>query len=379
MNIAFVTPRYANNFWNGVGRCTYALAQGLKELGHSITVYAYNSTPVTRKKNDNGVEEISIGGIASDPKKFGIVYDDVPKWNAAISKELRKEEYNVLICVDWFGFEACERFVEQSVNPVLILGIVSALGNNGKGQFQEPLKISGFLEKEKYFLDNCKQLIAFTEGSAQETRKMSHTPVSVVHLSTELRDVEKKTDQGQVLIQGRICRDRYLERGVRAAAELNWISLEVCGPGLETPYGKYVKNLTTKLDVADRVNFKEWIEDDKVGSVYGSAEIVLCPSVYDPFGYSALDAMSYGIPVIGSYESYRGIIRDGLNGLLFQSLSELKTCLEAMHHSRETRMRCIENARKELSTTRTIAKSVERFHEILINSINDRVQDYIRA
>jgi phthiocerol/phenolphthiocerol synthesis type-I polyketide synthase E len=364
VNIALVTPRYSNNFWNGTGRCSYALAQGLKDLGHSLTVYAYNSSPVTKKKDDNGVTEVSIGGIAKDSKKFGIVYEDVPLWNTAIYREMRREDFNLVICFDWFGYEACQRFVRESNLPTAFVGLVSALGNGSKAQ----PKLTAFQEHEKAFLDNCDLLVAFTEGSKAEIHKMTATPCQVVHLSTELRECECKPDCGQVLIQGRITRDRYLERGIRSMTDLPWMFLHIVGPGLELPYGQYITETARRLDVLDRIDFKGWIEDSKVSQIYGSAELVLCSSAYDPFGYSAIDAMSFGIPVIGSYEAYRGIIRDGVNGLLFQSLPELKHCLEVLHSSRELRITLAAQAKKDLLETRTIAKSVEQFHEILLNS-----------
>lgn len=379
MNIGIISHRYSNNYWNGIGRSTHALAQGLKDLAHSVSVYTYNSSDITRKYKDEGVTVINIGGISTTKDKFGIMFEDIPAWNKELYDEMRNEEFDMLVCCDWHGFESCKKY--QSKKDVQIIGLVGALAN-GRGQivpFSDPKKIREYLALEKTFLDEANCLVAFTEGAQNEVDKITHTTCHLIHLSLPVNEIALAPKDGVVLIQGRIARERCLERGVRAAAELNWVNLTACGSGGESPYGAYIKKLCKKPSIDVNCTFIGWMPDEKIPELYSTAEIVLCPSMYDPFGYSALDAMAFGIAVIGSYESYKGVIEHEQTGLLFQSLSELQEALIRLRQDHVFKAQMIANAKEHLTSKRTVAHSVEQFHNLLINSIYEKVgQEYVQ-
>lgn len=383
MNLAFIAPRYGNSFWSSLGRCVYSFAQGLSDMGHSITVYTFNSTQVTKKYKDNSVKVVSIGGVSSDSSKLGLMFEDVEKWNASVKDEVHSERYDAILCFDWFGFAVCQRIQSmikiQYLMEVPIIGVINTLAN-GRGQyvpFSNQEKVEQYLAKELEFLETCNSLIAFNRGSAFEAKKISQTECHLIELGAEPVEIERKIDPGKVIVMGRISRERCLERAVRVTAEHSWISLEICGTGIESRYGLYIKDLTKRLNVTDRVSFLGWMEDAKAKQLYGTAEIVLCPSIYDPFGYAALDAMSFGIPVVASYESYRGIVEHKQTGMLFQSLPELTSALEELHSDKALKDKLVNNAREELKGKRSLKVSIESLHQKLIEMIATESKDLL--
>jgi glycosyltransferase involved in cell wall biosynthesis len=307
----------------------------LAELGHKITVYMYNSTPVTKIFSSGKVKIKSIGGIASNAKKLGLLYyEDVDTWNVGVWDELEHEDTTELILLfDWFGFDAAR--AHRKLYQSKIIGLVGVLANGrgGFGPFTDSAKLTDYKEKELTFLKECDQLVAFNQCSYGEVRKFTSTKCSIVNLGVEDYDISRNVSQGNVLVVGRIARDRCLELVLRAVAELNWVSLVICGAGKDTDYGKYLTKLATKIDL----NFKIEFVDADPAPYYERAEMVICPSVYDAFGYSVMDAYNSGVPVIGNYTSYhQDIIRPNM-GMLFQSVGELVCCMSDLHHSEKLR------------------------------------------
>ena len=64
--------------------------------------------------------------------------------------------------------------------------------------------------------------------------------------------------------------------------------------------------------------FLGWIEPSKA---YKQADIVIVPSLWEePFGRTAIEAMSYGIPVIASnIGGLKNIVIDGKTGYLIET------------------------------------------------------------
>jgi glycosyltransferase involved in cell wall biosynthesis len=67
-----------------------------------------------------------------------------------------------------------------------------------------------------------------------------------------------------------------------------------CTPG----YEQTLKALATKLSVADRVRFEGRISDEEVAHSYSRAKCFVLMSVCESFGIPAIEAMSFGTPVV---------------------------------------------------------------------------------
>jgi len=61
--------------------------------------------------------------------------------------------------------------------------------------------------------------------------------------------------------------------------------------------------LAEEMGIADKVVFTGFLEGDDVARMYRSADLYVMPSVSDPFGIAALEAISYDVPVLLSRQS----------------------------------------------------------------------------
>jgi glycosyltransferase involved in cell wall biosynthesis len=60
---------------------------------------------------------------------------------------------------------------------------------------------------------------------------------------------------------------------------------------------QYLRNTET----FDKVDFLGWCSGERKNEFFKSIDALIIPSLYEPFGYIALEAMKYGVPVISSY------------------------------------------------------------------------------
>jgi len=92
------------------------------------------------------------------------------------------------------------------------------------------------------------------------------------------------------------------------------IKLLIVGEGTEK-YKNYLKELTLNLNVKDKVIFVGFRKD--ISPILSKSKILLMPSWKEPYGRVVLEAMAFGIPVIGvNSGGTKEQIVDGITGFL---------------------------------------------------------------
>ena len=93
-----------------------------------------------------------------------------------------------------------------------------------------------------------------------------------------------------------------------------------------------------------------WVSQDRVPSLYQEADIVIVPSIWvEPFGITTLEAMSSGLPVVGSrIGGIAETIVHGQSGLHFEPGNSEQLCalLRGLLESSDLRHRLGEEARR---------------------------------
>lgn len=64
-----------------------------------------------------------------------------------------------------------------------------------------------------------------------------------------------------------------------------------------------LKSLARELGIADRVTFTGSVDDSELAALYCAARVYACPSLYEGFGFTVLEAMACGTPVVCSHET----------------------------------------------------------------------------
>jgi glycogen synthase len=92
----------------------------------------------------------------------------------------------------------------------------------------------------------------------------------------------------------------------------------------------------------DRIHFTGWLSPDDVYRWYGTADILVVPSRYEPFGMVVLEGMLHGLPIIaGGIGGPADIVEHGTTGLLFppRDVEALAAALRRLVGNAEERRR----------------------------------------
>jgi alpha-1,3-rhamnosyl/mannosyltransferase len=84
---------------------------------------------------------------------------------------------------------------------------------------------------------------------------------------------------------------RFLEGGTEA-------QLVIAGPMAEGE--AILRRLAAELGIAERMVFTGFVNDADLRALYSAARVCVCPSLYEGFGFTVLEAMACGAPVVCS-------------------------------------------------------------------------------
>jgi len=156
------------------------------------------------------------------------------------------------------------------------------------------------------------RVIAVSERTKQiivERYGVRSGKVGVVHNGIEFDRTQplparSERQEKVVLFLGRITMQKGPEYFVRAAAlvaeKIPHVKFVIAGTGDQLPY---LVQLVDKLGLKDRVEFAGFLRGPEVDRAYQRADVYAMPSVSEPFGLTALEAVRHGVPVVLSTSS----------------------------------------------------------------------------
>jgi glycosyltransferase involved in cell wall biosynthesis len=173
-----------------------------------------------------------------------------------------------------------------------------------------------------------------------------------------------RTTPGLVVFAGRVVAAKGLEVLVRALPAING-TLAVCGDGWALTR---IKRLAHKLGVDGKIQFRGWLTESDLDSLLREARVVVVPSVWpEPFGLVGLEAMTRGVPVVGSNTG--GIpewLADGETGFLVEpgEPEVLAAAVNRLLDDEALRAAFGENARKRASARWTAEAHVAALQNV---------------
>jgi glycosyltransferase involved in cell wall biosynthesis len=120
----------------------------------------------------------------------------------------------------------------------------------------------------------------------------------------------------RLLCVSRLVKRKGLDTLIKALARCRTSDLQLVIAG-EGPCEGNLLKLTRKLNLTDRVVFTGRVEGSALQKLYRSADCFVLPSISESFSMALLEAMSSGLPVVGSdVGGIPELVKDGVNGIL---------------------------------------------------------------
>lgn len=190
---------------------------------------------------------------------------------------------------------------------------------------QELLASGGFLpsypRKVKKLLDQASEIIVYNEMTKSLLNGINDN-VNVFPSGVDTGSFEPLNYKGRkekvILMPGRIS---FKPKGFHIMEEVCRMLLEkrddfifLCTADEDMQIKKY----NSPLD--SHIVFLNWMDQSKLHIIYNSSDICVVPSTwYEPFGITAVEAMSCGKPVVASKTGgLEGIVEDGVTGYLVE-------------------------------------------------------------
>ena len=137
----------------------------------------------------------------------------------------------------------------------------------------------------------------------------------------ELRRRFAAPDERLVLLVGRLVYEKGFQLALEALPGLvervGNVRFIVAGSGT---HEEELRAQATELGLDDHGTFLGWIGDDMLHSLYRIADLTVVPSIYEPFGLVALEAMASGCPcLVADTGGLREVVPNDEVGLRFRS------------------------------------------------------------
>jgi glycogen synthase len=210
-----------------------------------------------------------------------------------------KISFDIIHAHDWMTFEAGVRLKKKYDKPLLLH--VHSLNYDRVGPDREGLIYQ--IEKEAFNLaDLIIPVSNYTGSIIQEHYQVENARIIPVHNGIEpVRPykTEKKFPEKLILFMGRITLQKgpeyFLETAEKVIEKYPAVRFAVAGTGDQMnsliEEGAY-------NEISHKLHFTGFLERKKIHELLSMADIFCMPSISEPFGLTALEAVQFGIPVI---------------------------------------------------------------------------------
>lgn len=350
LKVLIISSEYPPEGVGGLGTHVFELTKGLSRANCDVTVFAPSDfeTKIYREPN---ITVHMVGGRASKP------IQGVPSWRLKFnrlnslcvsyaSKLLTSSisRPDIIHCHEWHGFPAAKQLRQMFKIPVI--GTVHLLQHPVQSWWgvETPLEI---VNQERQFCRSADALITVSESMLKLIMSTHKTPATQINFvyngmdpwpftnSTmgieELQQFRAKyalPHEKIILFAGRLSPQKGIyelfESVAQVIKERPDVRYLVAGePDFDDAWSIERITQTMKvmfphyLNASDKLTILGKVSRADLAQLYHVADVAIVPSIYEPFGYAAIEAMAAGVPVVATaVGGLAEIIQDGATGLL---------------------------------------------------------------
>jgi glycosyltransferase involved in cell wall biosynthesis len=309
---------------------------------------------------------------ASFARYGGDIFSEVARYTSEVVARFAGEPFDIIHAHDWMTYPAAVALAEVTKKP-LVLHVHSVefdrAGSNGNPQINQI---------ERWGTHAADAVIAvsyYTRAVVSREHQIPLEKIHVVHNGVYPREViqkyrgEQGWTQKVVLFMGRITFQKGPEYFVEAAAKVvphvPDVLFVMAGSG---DMLQRMIDRVYQLGIQDYFRFPGFLRGQEVEQIYSLADVYVMPSVSEPFGIAALEAISFDTPVIISRQSGVSEVLGHALKVDFWDVDRLADLIiNALLHE-ELRADMVAMAREELKRLRwdaAAAKTTEVYKQVL--------------
>ncbi len=336
------TWEYPPKIIGGLGTYTFELTRQLVKMEHNINVFTMNDGTLMTRELMSGVEVhrpklIDISGVLPD-----VVSDEVRRWGTGMGFfsqvmlynllsstkivndliPLEKKSYDLLSVHDWLSAMSGITVKENTKLP-MVFHIHStekgrSLGNGSQiinelekktARLADRVITVSFAMKEELISYGYKSDKIDVVWNGVDAQKYSPERVSKEKISQVRAKYGIAPDDKMILYLGRLTGVKGVDRLLMAMPQVfskhPKSKLVIIGKG--EMEGELVR-LAETLGIHSKIvfNFNMLPEDERIAN-YAACDLAVFPSLYEPFGIVALEAMAFKKPVVVGARGVSGL------------------------------------------------------------------------
>jgi len=305
------------------------------------------------------------------PITFEDFFKSVEEFSKKAPKEAAKIDCDLIHCQDWMTVLAGLKAKELLKKPMVITMHSTEFDRTGQlcpGRFVSQIESKGMKAADR--------IITVSEFTKQDIIKKFKIPaekIRVVHNAFNPEDIAIKKpkkfglDEKVVLFLGRLTVQKGTEFFLEAAKKI--ISVRDDVRFIVVGFGDLYEHLIEKaidLEIYGKVLFTGFKSD--VDNYYRMADVYVMPSVSEPFGITALEAVACGIPTIVTNQSGAAEVLPHALKYDFWDVDELANKILCVLDYAPMRKEMLDNSAKEIPNINWINaadKTIKIYNELI--------------
>jgi glycosyltransferase involved in cell wall biosynthesis len=308
MRIAMIGWEYPPFKAGGLATHCYGLTRSLADKNIKVDFYM----PKTKHNSISDKPNLKIKEVGEteifpydrpDSKEIaGKFYDAVYRYNDLVVARVKENvklngKYDAVHCHDWLTMKA-GIILKESMGTPLVITVHSTEYDRSGWIYPN----QWFIDIEREGMEKADKIIAvshFTKRVIVEKYGIDSNKINVIH--NAVYPISEGHKQDIVLFLGRLTIQKGAEFFLRAARKVLDYEPDtrfvVAGSGDMLPR---LINQSLNMGISNKVIFTGRLTEDEVKHIYGISSVYVMPSVSEPFGITALEAISAGTPTIAS-------------------------------------------------------------------------------
>lgn len=338
MKILMLSWEYPPKNIGGLSNHVYFLSQSLKSLGHEVHI-------ITCEEGEAPLYEEDSGVFVHRVVPYGLETEDFSKWvmhmNFAMAEAAAKlintaGKFDVVHAHDWLCLYS-GKFIKWTYNIPLVSTIHATEHGRNRGIWNS---FQGYISSAEWLLTfESWKVITCSSYMKEEVKEIFQLPEDKIcvipnGINKEVFDIKfdglefrrKYADDDEKIIFyiGRHVYEKGIQLLIEAAPDVissfSNAKFVIAGTGVMT---EELKEKVKFLGLEGKVIFTGYMKDMEKIKMYKVSDLAVFPSLYEPFGIVALEAMAAGCPVVVSdVGGLKEIVEHKVNGLKAVSSSK---------------------------------------------------------
>lgn len=316
MRICHLSWEYPPVVYGGLGRHVHALAEAQAALGHDVTVITDHAPHLPAEQTVAGVR---ILRAAAAPPDLPFDTEHLLAWVLGLNHRLvtlgnatlPRLHPDVLHAHDWLVAHAARGLAAIEDTP--IIATIHAT-EAGRHQGWLPTDLSRSIHRiESWLVESARHVITCSEHMESEVAQLFGAPTDAMSVIPNGIDTARwsttprrrsrggsGSQDGPILVYcGRLEWEKGVHTLLDAVARLRrgfpGLRLVIAGDGTQR---EALIEQSRRRRIATRVTFTGWLSQERLHEVMTSADAVVVPSIYEPFGLVALEAAALNTPLV---------------------------------------------------------------------------------